>query len=299
MSTVGSASMNAGSIVRRARRLRFRVGPLALSELTGAYRSARPGSGLTFSELRPYEPGDDVRHLDWNVTARQGRPFVRKYVEERSLLLWLIIDVSSSLQFGTPGSTKADRAMQAAALLSTAAILGGDRVALILVTDRVEVEIPPGGGARHLARLTRALVATVTGSRRTDLAAGLPPLLRSARKASVVVISDFLDPEPPGPWSQLSRKHPTLAIRIVDPREESLPNAGLVDLVDAEDGSRQTLDTGSLRVRNAYARLAHERHERFRRWCAGSRITRMEMSTVEDPLAVLLRHFRDPTRVVR
>ena len=294
-----TGALNAGSIVRGARRLRFLVGPQALSELTGAYRSARPGSGLTFSELRPYEPGDDVRHLDWNVTARQGRPFVRKYVEERSLLLWIMIDVSASLQFGAENATKADRAMQAAALLATAAILGGDRVALTMISDRLEVEIAPGGGARHLARITRALVSTATTSRKTDLSLGLPPLLRNRRKASVVVISDFLDPEPAGPWSQLTRRHPTVAIRVVDPREEALPDVGLVDLIDAETGSRRTIDTGSARVRSNYARQARDRRDRFRRWCEGARLTRLEMVTTEDPLTVLLRHFRNQSRSVR
>src|SRR5205823_2052965 len=148
---------------------RFRVRPEAVSALAGAYHGARKGTGLTFAELRAYEPGDDVRHLDWNVTARQGRPFVRRYVEERALSLRLIVDVSASLRFGPEGRTKADRAAQAAALLAAAAIQSGDRAGLALVSDRVEAELPPGGGARHLARLLRALVATSSTSRRTAL----------------------------------------------------------------------------------------------------------------------------------
>src|SRR5438270_658084 len=157
--------IDAAAIVRRARRLRFRVRPGAVSSLSGAYLGARPGVGLTFAELRAYEPGDDVRHLDWNVTARQGRPYVRRFVEERALTLWLIVDVSASLRFGPEGRSKADRAAQAAALLATAAIQNGDKVGLSLVSDRVEAELPPGGGMRHLARLVRALVATATASR--------------------------------------------------------------------------------------------------------------------------------------
>ena len=158
-------ALDAAAIVRRARRLRFRVRPEAVALLAGAYHGARPGVGLTFAELRAYEPGDDVRHLDWNVTARQGKPYVRRFVEERALTLWLIVDVSASLRFGPDGRTKADRAAQAAALLATAAIQNGDRVGLALVSDRVEAELPPGGGPRHLARLVRALVATPAISR--------------------------------------------------------------------------------------------------------------------------------------
>src|SRR3954454_1723160 len=141
--------VDATAIVRRARRLRFRVRPGAVSALSGAYLGARPGVGLAFSELRAYEPGDDVRHLDWNVTARQGKPYVRRFVEERALTLWLIVDLSASLRFGPDGRTKADRAAQAAALLATAAIQNGDRVGLSMVTDRVEAELEPGGGPRH------------------------------------------------------------------------------------------------------------------------------------------------------
>ena len=136
--------LDATAIVQRARRLRFRVRPGAVSQLAGAYHGARPGIGLTFAELRAYEPGDDVRHLDWNVTARQGRPFVRRFVEERALSLWLVVDVSASMRFGPERTTKADRAAQAAALLATAAIQNGDRAGLILVSDRIELELDPG-----------------------------------------------------------------------------------------------------------------------------------------------------------
>src|SRR3954469_4231171 len=137
------AAPDAAAIVRRARRLRFRVRPEAVALLSGAYHGARPGIGLMFSELRAYEPGDDVRHLDWNVTARQGKPYVRRFVEERALTLWLIVDISASLRFGPEGRSKADRAAQAAALLATAAVASGDRVGLALVSDQVEAELAP------------------------------------------------------------------------------------------------------------------------------------------------------------
>ena len=135
----------------QARRLRFRVRPEAVTQLAGAYHGARPGVGLTFAELRAYEPGDDVRHIDWNVTARQGKPFVRRFVEERSLTLWLVLDVSASMRFGMEGRTKADPAAQAAALLATAAVHNGDRVGLLMVSDRIEVELrpPAASGISH------------------------------------------------------------------------------------------------------------------------------------------------------
>src|SRR4051794_3716306 len=244
-----SSTVDASAIVRQARRMRFRVRPGAVSLLAGAYHGARPGIGLTFAELRAYEPGDDVRHLDWNVTARQGRPYVRRFIEERALTLWLIVDLSASLRFGPEGRSKADRAAQAAALLATSAIQNGDRVGLALVSDRVEAELPPGGGPRHLARLLRALVATPAISRGTALTAGLSRFRRSTRRALIVVLSDFLGDEPVGVWRRVTRRHQVIALRVVEPREETLPDAGLLDLEDAEAGGRRVVDAGSSRVR--------------------------------------------------
>ena len=286
-----ASAVDAAAIVRRARRLRFRVRPEAVALLAGAYHGARPGLGLTFAELRAYEPGDDVRHLDWNVTARQGRPYVRRFVEERALTLWLIVDVSASLRFGPEGRSKADRAAQAAALLATAAIQNGDRVGLLMVSDRVEAELPPGGGTRHLSRLVRALVATPTASRRTALTVGLAPGPLGRARALIVVLSDFLTAEPVGVWQRASRRHQVIAIRLVDPREEALPDAGLIDLEDAELGTRRVVDSGSARVRDAYAEAARRRRSEYRRWCAAAGLTGFEISTGDDPIGPLIRLF--------
>ncbi|CAN5913106.1 DUF58 domain-containing protein [soil metagenome] len=280
------------AIVRRARRLQFRVRPTAVAALAGAYLSARPGTGLTFAELRAYEPGDDVRHLDWNVTARQGRPFVRRYVEERSLNLWLIVDVSASLRFGPDGQTKADRVAQAAALLAAAAIQDGDHVGLTLVSDRVEAELPPGGGPRHLSRLLRMLVVTPASSRLTDLSAGIARPKRFSRRGLVVVLGDFLDPGPSAPWRRVGRRGEVIAVRVVDRREEVLPDAGLIALEDAETGRRKIVDSRSGKVRRAYARSAEQRRKAFRLWTGAASVTPLEISTEEDPLGPLLRFFR-------
>lgn len=286
-----STSLDASAIVQRARRLRFRVRPARLSALAGAYHGARPGTGLTFAELRAYEPGDDVRHLDWNVTARQGKPYVRRYIEERTLTLRLIVDVSVSLQFEQEGATKADRAAQAAALLAATAIRNGDRVALTLVSDRVEAEVIQGTGARHLARILRTLVAASATSRRTDLSAGLGRL-GPARRALVMVLSDFLKPEPVAPWRSIARRHEVVALRFVDPREEDLPGVGLIALEDAEHGTGQVIDASSRRVRDAYARAARQRRAAYRRWCAEVGAVGLDLSTTDDPFGPLLRHFR-------
>jgi uncharacterized protein (DUF58 family) len=244
-----------------------------------------------FSELRAYEPGDDVRHLDWNVTARQGKPYVRRFVEERALTLWLIVDISASLRFGAEGRSKADRAAQAAALLATAAVQNGDRVGLALVSDRIEAELEPEGGPRHLARLLRALVATPARSRATALTAGLVRFRRSWRRALIVVLSDFLGDEPVGVWRRVARRHQVIALRLVDPREETLPDAGLLDLEDSEQGVHRVVDAGSARVRAAYAEAALRRRTEFRRWCLAAGLSGHELSTDDDPISPLIRIF--------
>jgi len=283
--------LDAAAIVRRARRLRFRVRADAVSQLAGAYHGARPGIGLTFAELRAYEPGDDVRHLDWNVTARQGKPFVRRFVEERALCLWLVVDVSASMRFGPERKTKADRAAQAAALLATAAVQNGDRAGLILVSDRIEVELAPAGGVRHLSQLVRALVATPTTSPKTKLSVGLARVRRPARRALIVVISDFKTEEPVGTWRRAARRHDTIAVRVVDPREDKLPAAGLLALEDTEGGVARVVDTSSARVRNRYAEAAALRAAAFQRWCANSGIQAFTMTTDTDPIVPLIELF--------
>ena len=283
--------LDASAIVRRARRLRFRVRPGAVSQLAGAYHGARPGIGLTFAELRAYEPGDDVRHIDWNVTARQGRPFVRRFVEERALSLWLVVDVSASMRFGPERTTKADRAAQAAALLATAAIQNGDRAGLVLVSDRIELELAPAGGVRHLSQLVRALVATPTSSPKTKLSVGLARVRRSARRAMLVVISDFITEEPVGSWRCAARRHDTIALRIVDKREEKLPATGLLAVEDAEHGRSFMVDSSSAKVRRRYERAALERSQTFQRWCANSGIQAFTMMTDVDPIVPLIELF--------
>lgn len=287
-------TIDPAAIVRRARRLRFQVRPEAVASLAGAYHTARRGSGLTFAELRPYEPGDDVRHLDWNVTARQNRPYVRHYVEERALTLWLLVDVSASMRFGPPGRSKADRAAQAAALLAAAAIQNGDRAGLVLVSDQVEAEVAPSGGARGLARLLRALVATPARSRGSDLTVGVSEIRRPSRRGLVVVLSDFLDALPVRPWRELGRRHDVMALRVVEPREESLPPTGLIAVEGAETGGHVLFDTRSARRRALYTHAARQRREAFRAWCAEARVAGHELPTEPSPIEPLLRTFRGP-----
>ncbi len=285
-------ALDAATIVRRARRLRFRARPEAVSALAGAYLGARPGTGLTFAELRAYEPGDDVRHLDWNVTARQGRPYVRRYIEERSLTLWLVVDVSASLRFGPDGRAKIDRASQAAALLAAAAVQNGDRAGVLLVSDRIEGQILPNGGPRHLAKVVRALIATPAVSRKTDLTCAVARIGRSARRSLVVVLSDFLGATSPGSWRAVSRRNEVIGLRLIEPREESLPDVGLIAVEGSESPERRVIDTSSKKVRLQFARAAEIRRTAFRAWCIESGIVGHDLRTQDDPISPLLRIFR-------
>ena len=341
------------ALLRRSRRLKFLVPPRALAELSGAYHGARAGLGLTFSELRPYEAGDDVRHIDWNATARRDRPIVRRFVEERALTVRLVVDVSSSMRFGPTGRSKADRATQAAALLATAASRNGDRTGLILIGRQVELNLEPNVGSRQLARILRALAATPFASRENSpralfgwiswlwegrtptnspLEKGGEPERRNllpffpggiqggsvpgikinryvqsksalsdaadcirgrARRALIVILSDFLSDsaDPPAAWSRLARSNRVVAFRLVDPRENELPDAGLVDFQDGETGGRLVVDTTSKAVRDAYRAAANARSDRFRAWCLAAKVEPIDFPTDLDPLTPLLRFF--------
>lgn len=281
------------ALLRQVRRLKFQNRPEALLELAGAYLGARPGTGLTFSELRAYEPGDDVRHLDWNVTARQGRPFVRRYVEERAMALWLVVDVSASMRFGPEGRSKADRAAQAAALLAAAAVQNGDFAGLLQVSERVETEIRPRAGMRHLSSLLRALVSAPVASGKTNLGAAFLPIRRSKRRTLVVVLSDFLEPGTAAEWQRLTRQHDVVGFRLVEPREEALPRSALLSLEEAETGRGRVVDAGSRRVREAYEAAARQRRERFRRFAIEAGLIGFALPTEEEPISALLRAFRE------
>ena len=205
--------------------------------------------------------------------------------------LWLVLDVSASMRFGSEGRTKADRAAQAAALLATAAVHNGDRVGLLMVSNRIEVELAPAGGIRHLSQIVRALVATPTTSLETQLGIGLSRVRRTARRAMIVVLSDFDSDEPIGLWRRAARRHDTIALRVVHPLEERLPAVGLIAVEDAENGKTMVVDSSSPRQRAEYARASQERQQAFHRWCASAGVDGFTMSTEAEPIVSLIELF--------
>lgn len=257
-------------VLRQIRRLRVRARRAVRAAAGGEYRSAFRGAGLSFEEVRAYQPGDDIRAVDWNVTARIGTPFVKRYAEERELTVLLVVDLSASLGFGTGRPTKRAVAGELAAVLALTAAAHQDRVGWVGVTDRVERLIPPGKGTRHAVRVVRDVLTAAPISRGTDLAAGLAAVARGRRRRSVVfVLSDFLgcaaDPRFAAAFRRAARQHDVTAVRIADPVELAWPAAGLVALEDAETGAQTVIDAGDPAFRRAFADRAAADRDAFTR----------------------------------
>jgi uncharacterized protein (DUF58 family) len=268
-------------ILKQVKAIELRTRGLVGSLFAGEYRSVFRGQGMEFAEVRAYEPGDDVRTIDWNVTARLGSPYVKTFTEERELTLMLIVDQSGSTRFGEP-MTKAALAVEVGAVLALAAAYHNDRMGALLFADEVERVIPPRKGRNHALRVIRDLVAFEPAGRRTNLAASLLYASRLLRHRSIVVVlSDFLAEGWERPLRRLSARHEVVAITVEDPREHTLPDAGWIEMVDAESGQRVLVDTGNPEVRSQVATLAAQRQEERARALSrsGADLVALETST--------------------
>lgn len=265
--------MNTADIIKKVRRLEIHTRRLVTDSVTGAYYSSFKGRGMDFEEVREYAIGDDVRTIDWNVSAKMDRPFVKVFREERELTLMLLIDLSASGVFGSVEQSKRERAAEIASVIAFSASQNNDKVGLLLYTDDVEHYIPPKKGRRHILRVIRDILFFEPKGKGTEHKSALDYLNRVQRRKSVVfLISDFLDnnSETETPDSQLfttlsltHQRHDLVSIALSDPREFELPEVGLITLEDAETGETVEIDTGSRPVRERYAKLAHERRENF------------------------------------
>jgi uncharacterized protein (DUF58 family) len=227
----------------KIRRIRIRTRAILESGIVGAYHAMFKGRGMEFAEVREYTPGDDVRSIDWNVTARMGAPYIKKYVEERDLTLLLLIDASGSQRFGSRFLTKRDYAAELSAVLAFSAVANHDRVGAVLFTDRIEAYVPPGHGQDHALRIVRDVLARESVGRGTDIASALRFAQRVLRRRSIVaVISDFQDQDYTRALGILRRRHDVVALQLIDPREEDLPARGLIALTDPETGERCLVD---------------------------------------------------------
>lgn len=255
--------MDIETLTKKLRRIEIRSRKDATDVLAGEFKSAFRGAGIEFDEVREYLPGDDVRSIDWNVTARQGKPFIKRFQEERELTVFFLVDCSASGSYGAGSDCLNDLSAELCATLAFSAIKSNDKVGLALFTDRVERFIPPAKGATHAMRLIREVLGYKPQSTGTDLPGALEFLARALKKRAVIfLISDFQragDFE--RPMSLLAGKHDLVVLPLRDPSIETLPNAGLIEMQDAESAERFLVDTSSRAVREAYAQRIRQQND--------------------------------------
>jgi uncharacterized protein (DUF58 family) len=265
-STADDAAARGRELLSRVRRIELATRRAVEDTLSGGYHSVFKGRGMAFSEVRAYEPGDEVRTIDWNVSARTGHLFVKRFVEERELTAVILVDLSASTDFGSAERTKAEVAAEIAALVAFSAVANGDRVGLLLFTDRVEKFVPPRKGRRHALRIVSEILRFRPEGRATDVGAALEYLRRGLRRRTIAfVLSDFLDDRFERALRVASRKHDVVPIRIADRLEAELPAAGLAWIEDPESGAVTRVDLGDRRVRARFAEAARADEERLRR----------------------------------
>ena len=284
-------------ILKKIRHLELRTRGLVEAAFAGQYRSVFKGRGMNFEEVRQYQPGDEVRTIDWNVTARLGEPFVKKFTEERELTVMLVVDVSASGAFGGVRLSKRELAAEVASLLAFSAIRNNDKVGLLLFSDHVELFIPPKKGRAHTLRLIREILFFEPKGRGTAAALALEYLNRVVTQRAVVfLVSDFQTPDFSRELSVTGRRHDLIAVPIVDPREEELPDVGIVTLEDAETGEQIEVNTGSRSARAAYAHLVEKRRAELMRMLRGKGIDAIPLRTDADYLPALRNFFRTRER---
>ena len=285
--------MELKELFRKIRQIEIRTKGLVEEVFGGEYHTAFKGQGMEFAEVRPYQFGDDIRSIDWNVTARTGETYIKKFEEEREQTLMLVVDISGSKQFGSRYKSKREIAAEISAIIAFSAIRNNDKVGLILFSDQIELFVPPKKGKRHVLRLIRDLFAHNQASKRTDINAGLNRVLRVLKRRSIVLlISDFYDTGYERPLRAVSSRHDTIAIHVHDPREEELPAVGLLDLTDEETGETITVDTGSLKLREQFTMDSVKHREQTDTIFRKARVDRVLIHSDEGYVEPLVQFFR-------
>ena len=265
--------------------------------LAGEYHSVFKGRGMEFDEVREYAPGDEIRTIDWNVTARMGRPFVKRYVEERELTVMFAVDLSASGAFGSREQFKSEVAAELCALLAFSAIKNNDKVGLLAFSDRIELFIPPKKGASHVLRLVREILNLQPQGKGTDIAGGLEYLAKvMRRKAIVFLISDFFDAGYDKPLRMIARRHDLIALTINDPRELEMPDVGLIEVEDAETGETFLFDSSDRGVRAEFQKRVARRTEARRDLFKKLRVDEVQVLAGEDYVRDLMLLFKNRER---
>ena len=284
--------MTPKELLKKVRRIHIRTLHIANDVFAGQYHSAFKGRGMEFEEVREYEPGDDVRTIDWNVTARAGKPFVKRFREERELTVMLVVDISKSQGFGTDTQLKRDLVAEVCATLAFSAIQNNDKIGLIAFSDRIERYVPPKKGTSHVLRVVRELLAAEAKGKGTDVAGALDYLNHVVtRKAVVFVVSDFQASGYERALRIARRRHDVIPITTTDRREVELPNVRYIDLVDGETGELITVDTSSKSFREEYARRAQAVMETRKRDFRRMKIDAIDLFTGHSFVEPLQRFF--------
>lgn len=295
--------MLSSELIQKIRRIEIRTRHLVNESFAGEYHAIFKGRGMEFDEVRAYQPGDEVRSIDWNVTARMGEPFIKRYVEERELTVMLAVDASASGLFGTAGRFKRELAAELGAVLAFSAITNNDKVGLLVFSDQVELHITPRKGRKHVLRLIRDLLAFTPQHRGTDLLLALDRLNHTLkRRAIVFLISDFLLPQPEMQRAYeralvvTNRRHDLVAVSVTDPRECDWPDVGLVALHDAETGKRVWVDSGSAAWRQSFAVQSNARRVARDAAFTHAKVDHIPVTLGEDYITPLTAFFRARAR---
>lgn len=285
--------MEATELLKKVRRIEIKTRGLSRHIFAGEYHSAFKGRGIAFSEVRAYQYGDDIRSIDWNVTARFNQPYVKIFEEERELTVMLLIDVSGSGDFGTRGSFKRELMTEIAAVLSFSAIFNNDKIGVIFFSDRIEKTIHPKKGRKHILRIIRELLDFSSGSRKTNLNEPLRYLTNIIKKrCTAFIISDFIAPDFEESLKIASNKHDIVALKVFDKVENELPDLGMVKVEDAESGAEKWIDTSSVKARSAYNSWWNNHVENIRNTFIKCGVDYTELRTDLDYVKPLIKLFK-------
>ena len=286
--------METSEIIKKVRKIEIKTRGLSSNIFAGQYHSAFKGRGMAFSEMREYQFGDDVRDIDWNVTARFHRPYVKVFEEERELTVMLLIDVSGSLDFGTQKQMKRDMVTEIAATIAFSAIQNNDKIGVVFFSDKIEKYIPPKKGRKHILYIIREMLDFQPESKRTDVKQAVEFLSSvQKRRTTAFILSDFYVRDDFQQSLQIcNRKHDVVAIQVYDQRAKELPDVGLMKVVDAETGFEQYIDTSSKRLRQAYQRYWMSRQAELQETFNKSNVDNVSIATNEDFVKSLLMLFK-------
>lgn len=286
--------MDTTELLKKVRKIEIKTKGLSQNIFAGEYHSAFKGRGMTFSEVREYQYGDDIRDIDWNVTARHNRPYIKVYEEERELTVMLLIDMSGSKNFGAEGVVKQEMITEIAATLAFSAIQNNDKIGVIFFSDKIEKFIPPKKGRKHILRIISELLDFKPENRGTDIGYVLQYMTDAIKKrCTTFIISDFIDDHDYyKPLSIASRKHDVTAIQVYDKRDTQLPNIGLMRITDAELGTDKWIDTGSQKVRQAYSKWWYERQQYMTGTAQKCKVETASIATDEDYVKALMALFK-------